>query len=223
MNSRSWTESELTVLREMWPRATAPDVHAVIPARSVASIYEMSRRLGLQKDPDYLAIRREREKKTLRTHGRQHRFKKGQVSHNKGVKGITGSHPNTAKHWFRKGHVNGKAMPIGTEIVTTDGYLARKVAEVSRGGFRKNWAFVHRIVWEEHNGPVPKGHLVVFRNRDRGDVRVENLELITRKELAARNSILNLPESIRSAYIAIGAVTRVINTQKRKQKEEETA
>lgn len=219
MNRRSWRPEEIEVLRAMWPRSTANEVHVVIPGRSTGSIYEMARRMGLQKDPDYMAARREQEAQNLRQHGKRYRFNKGQVSHNKGVKGITGSHPNTRANWFTKGHDNGKAMPIGTERVTTDGYLARKVSDVPYGGFGKNWEFVHRIVWEEHNGPIPAGHIVIFRNKDRMDVRIENLELINRKEHGARNSLANLPEALQATIRTSGALTRVINTLKGKQRE----
>ena len=44
---------------------------------------------------------------------------------------------------------------------------------------------VHRWVWEHFNGPVPEGHLVRFKDGDRWNWRIENLELVTPRERGA--------------------------------------
>ncbi len=219
MNRRSWTESELAVLRQMWPRSTAPEIHAVIPNRAVHAIYAMAARMGLEKDPDYHAIRRQLEIQNLLTHGKKTRFRKGNVSHNKGTKGITGNHPNSIRTWFKPGGDNGKSVQIGTELVNSDGYLVRKVNDLPKGGHKTNWVFVHRVVWEEHHGPIPEGHSVAFRNGNRLDVSIENLELATRRDLMRRNSIQNFPAPIQEAVWAQGQLTRVINSMQEKASE----
>lgn len=38
--------------------------------------------------------------------------------------------------------------------------------------------YLHRMVWEEANGPVPPRHQLHFKNGDKLDVRIENLELV---------------------------------------------
>ncbi len=40
----------------------------------------------------------------------------------------------------------------------------------------------HVWVWEQHNGPVPAGMELHHVNGNRGDNRIENLELVTRLE-----------------------------------------
>lgn len=211
-----WSEEELATLARMWPTHTAPEIRAVIPHRSLGSIYEAVHRLGLQKDPEWQAMRRKRETENLRKHGKQYRFRKGQKPHNKGRKGITGSHPNTQKSWFKKGFDNGKSLPVGTERVNTDGYLMRKVDNKPHAGRDGNWRFVHRELWIEHHGPIPKSHAVVFRNGDKLDVRLENLELVSRIELMARNSFTNYPEEVQAAIRAQSRLTRVLNTERRR-------
>ena len=104
------------------------------------------------------------------TCGRDTRFKKGQVPHNKGT------HPPTrgrmAETQFKKGNLPHNTLPIGAEVVRDDGYMQVKVAEPNV------WKLKHRIVWEEHNGPIPEGGLVVFRDGNRLNTDISNLALI---------------------------------------------
>jgi hypothetical protein len=39
--------------------------------------------------------------------------------------------------------------------------------------------YEHRIVWENHNGPIPEGMQIDHINRIRDDNRIENLRLVT--------------------------------------------
>ena len=41
---------------------------------------------------------------------------------------------------------------------------------------------VHRVVWEMHNGPIPKGMVIDHINRDRTDNRIDNLRCVTYQE-----------------------------------------
>ena len=45
---------------------------------------------------------------------------------------------------------------------------------------------VHHWVWQHFNGPVPRGSYIKFKDGDRWNWRIENLELITPRELGAR-------------------------------------
>jgi hypothetical protein len=39
---------------------------------------------------------------------------------------------------------------------------------------------LHRIIWEEHNGKIPAGHWVVFRDHNRLNCAIENLLCLSR-------------------------------------------
>jgi len=107
------------------------------------------------------------------------RFEKGHVSANKGKKGFCP--PGCEKGWFRKGRHPSNYAPVGTEVMTTIGYLKIKVAEPNR------WRFKHIMEWEKHNGKVPEGCLISFKDGDHYNCSIENLMCITKSE----HSVLN--------------------------------
>ncbi len=55
---------------------------------------------------------------------------------------------------FKKGQVGTRFMPIGSERINADGYLDRKVS--ATGYPPRDWVAVHRLLWIEHHGPIPK-------------------------------------------------------------------
>ena len=125
------------------------------------------------------------------------RFEKGHVPANKGktwdeIMKSPESRARARANTFRKGHVPHTYLPVGSEVVKSDGYLWRKIAEPNR------WRQVHRLLWEELNGPVPEGMKLIFLNGDRTDIRIDNLKLVsneanlemTRKGLRFRNPTL---------------------------------
>ena len=81
---------------------------------------------------------------------------------------------------FKKGHKANNELPLGTIVVTSDGYKIRKRSMT--GDLWERWEFLHRAVWEEHNGPVPEGMMVSFRDSNRLNCDIDNLMLITRAE-----------------------------------------
>lgn len=48
--------------------------------------------------------------------------------------------------------------------------------------------YVHRAVWEMHNGTIPDGFVVDHIDRDRSNNRVENLRVVTHKQNCSNQS-----------------------------------
>ena len=49
--------------------------------------------------------------------------------------------------------------------------------------------YVHQVVWEQANGPVPAGMHIDHINRDRYDNRIENLRLVSSSDNHANSNL----------------------------------
>lgn len=108
------------------------------------------------------------------------RYEKGHVPANKGTKGVM--HGSSTS--YATGNVPANRVPIGTELLRADGYVYIKITD---GHKKANWRQKHIVLWEEANGPIPRGSVLMFANRDTGDVRLGNLLLAERADLAVMN------------------------------------
>lgn len=106
-------------------------------------------------------------------------FEKGHTPYNKGKKGQCAA--GCEKTWFKKGGTPGNHREVGEERVTIYGYLEVKVAEPNV------WRAKHHVIWEQHHGPIPEKHVVIFRDRDKTNLSIDNLVLVHR----AANAIMN--------------------------------
>lgn len=135
------------------------------------------------------ALRKRRGWKT----GRTGQFTKGSEPVNKGkpcAPGTGALHPNAVATQFKKGHGrSGCAVdlykPIGTERISKDGYLERKIHDGMP--LQSRWRAVHLIEWEAINGPVPKGSCLKCCDGDRTNTAASNWTLIERALLPALN------------------------------------
>lgn len=209
---RQWTPEEDARIRREYPTTVTAEIAALMH-RSASSISQRARKLGIAKSVAFVAqVARERSSRPDHG-GRAHRFVKGHAPANKGLR-RPGWHRGRMKETqFKKGVMQGRAAlvykPVGAERVSKEGYLQRKINNDLP--VQRRWRAVHLLAWESIHGPVPPGHAVAFKNGDRRDIRIENLELIDRAELARRNSVRNLPKPIVEALQLVGAINRQIN------------
>lgn len=87
------------------------------------------------------------------------------------------------KTWFKPGCTPHNLKPIGYERVTQDGYIEVKVRmKKSRPNCNDNFVPKHRLIWEQANGPLPPGYVVIFKDGDKRNFALDNLAAITKKE-----------------------------------------
>lgn len=112
--------------------------------------------------------------------GRTGQFVKGRVSHNKGVKMPEHVYEAAKATMFQKGLLPHNTLPVGSEVVRTDGYIWVKISDTPNVPAYKNWKFKHLIIWEQAHGPVPPGHVIIFLDGDKRNFDLDNLECISR-------------------------------------------
>lgn len=156
--------------------------------RTVSAVQRCANDLGVKKSLAFL----QHEAEKMLEPGRATRFGKGHVPWTKGRKGFKPS-GRSHEHQFKKKHVPHNHKPVGATRVKL-GYLQKKVTDT---GDRRDWKFVHILLWEAHNGPVPAGAALTFRDGDPMNITLSNLELIKRRELMRRNSITRFPKPVR--------------------------
>jgi hypothetical protein len=161
--------------------------------------------LGLKKDPTFRREELNRQADRLRSLGTPGRFKKGFSPPNKGQKLTQEIYDKVKPTMFKKGQRPANWKPDGSERIDKDGYAMVKV----------NGKFIlkHKHVWELVNGPMPKGHAVVFKDRNKFNFNIENLECITREQLMLRNTIHNYPSEIVGAIKILANLKKKINAK----------
>jgi len=104
------------------------------------------------------------------------RFKTGHISFNKGK-----HHNHNSSTKFKKGHIPPNHKPVGSKRLTKDGYYEMKISE------SKKWEALHRTIWKQYYGEIPKGMIIIFRDGDHININISNLEMISRRENLSRN------------------------------------
>lgn len=215
MNGRAWSDEDLARLRSLYPIHSTRKV-AELFDRSVYSVNGAAHTLGLRKTREYLQSPEAGRLRRGDGVGAAFRFSKGHVPANKGLRRPGWSPGRMKETQFKKGQQPPNWKPLGTVLTDSDGYLRVKIAE---GGFSQGfgdssvWAFAHRFVWEETRGPIPPGYVVVFKDGNREHCEIENLECISRADLARRNAMWNrFPPELIEAILLNGAIKRKLRS-----------
>lgn len=208
------------VMRTQYPHQSSDDVAAVLGC-SLERVYQLAARLGLKKTPEYFSsdLSGRVRKGTQHPSMRLSRFKPGDQPWNKGKSFQAGGRAKETQ--FKPGQKPHTWKPIGT-LRICGGQLERKTSE-RKGGNHMRWTPVARLVWEAAHGPVPAGHLVVFRPDQKTtvleEITLDRIECISRQENARRNVPWNKhPETALLTNLR-GQITRQVSRITREAKE----
>ncbi|MCY7919398.1 HNH endonuclease signature motif containing protein [Bacillus vallismortis] len=139
------------------------------------------------------------------------RFKPGHIPFNKGKKGLMCGGKETQ---FKKGQRALNYRPVGSERVSVDGYIEIKVADPGK------WRMKHLVLWEEANGPIPKGHCLLFLDGNKLNVSLDNLQLITRSQLVRmnQNGLISTDADLTKTGVIVAEILSKIGERKRNRK-----
>lgn len=202
--SKKWTAEKIELLRRLYPTNLTKDIAHHFDA-SPKAIAHRAFLCGLKKTPEIRAL-----------NGKSGQFRKGQIPFNKGKKWSEymseEGQRNSARTQFKSGDIPFNLRPDYSERINIDGYVEIKIPG------RRSWALKHRWVWEQANGPIPKGSQIHFIDGNRTNCDLSNLEMITHAECARRNVLWNnYPKEVASLIQLKGALNRQINKQKSNQ------
>lgn len=199
-----WTKSEDAIIRKHYPDNYCSMVAAMLN-RPVSQVYNRAYALGIEKSEAFKEKElRQRQADRLKKIGAQHRFTKGHVPANKGKQMPATVYEKAKKTMFKKGQLPYNTKYNGHERISVDGYVEIRI-DVGK------YVQKHRYLWEQENGPIPKGMALVFKDGNKQNLDLTNLELITRQELMKRNSISRFPPELRSAIHQVHKLKRIIN------------
>ena len=198
---RFWTTAEMARLAALYSDTPMTQLQETL-GRPKSAIYGKAKELGLKRSAKFLASEHSGRLRNSNNPGVATRFQKGHGTWNKGKPFAAGG--RSAETQFTTGRLPHNHVPIGTEVMATDGYLKIKVAEPN------TWEWTHRRNWEAIHGSIATGFLLVFRDGDHNNCNVENLELITRGELMRRNTIHRYPEELKTTIRQLGKLKRAI-------------
>ena len=210
MVKRKWTKEEINILLRDYqdPNIFSADIAKRLD-RTLSQVYQKARTMGLK-----APLERSRLAGKLGTNHPNavaHRFKKGSVPPNKGKKMSPEVYEKLKETMFKKGNSPVNHREVGSERINVDGYIEIKVAEPNV------WRLKHRIIWEQHNGVIPAGYNVQFKNRNTQDCRIENLYIISKAEqMRTENSLVaRYPKEVQEVIRLKGVVNRVIHKREK--------
>lgn len=205
-----WTDAMVETLTKRYPHEPSLSLAKEFGINT-SRVYQKAARMGLKKTPEFLS-----SPESGRTDGKRGgsgRFKPGHRTWNKGASFNAGGRSKETQ--FKKGMKPHTWQPIGAERFSKDGYLQRKAFDT--GYPPKDWIGVHILLWQEHHKKdLPKGHAIVFKDGDKTNIVIENLECLSRAELMKRNSVHNLPKELAELVQLRGALNRRINHAEKK-------
>ena len=214
MQKRKWTQQEEDTLIRLYedPKVFAKDIAKML-GRTLQQVYNKAMAMGLKAPMERLRMAGKigmQHPKSIAT-----RFHKGQIPPNKGKKVSPEVYEKMSHTMFKKGHISENKREVGAERVNVYGYIEIKVAEPNV------WRLKHRIVWEQHNGAIPPGYNVQFKNHNTQDCRIENLYLISKAEqMRNENSLIaKYPKELQDVIRLKGVVNRQIHKHLKNQNE----
>jgi len=211
-----WTAERDAMLRRLYADNFAPAVARKMGI-TLSSVYNRAFNLGLEKSEAFRDMQSRLEGERLRTAGVAHRYPKGHVPKNKGLRRPGWAPGRMAATQFKKGIVPANVKPMWT-FRFVDGYLMLKTGKQHKPPYT-GWEYVHKLIWEQANGSLPDWRVarIWWKDGDHGNCSLSNLELVTSQEHMRRTTLWTvLPRPLAEVIQLAGALKRKIRNREEK-------
>ena len=199
-----WSDKEIKLLKKLYPNTNNNDIAKILKC-NYSRIVNKAFSLGLKKSQTHL------KKMMNPVIGTNTRYKKGNIPHNKNKKWDEVmpicKQLCCMKTTFKKGN-----LPHNTK---ENGYISiRKDKNGNDYKFirldKSKWIPLHVYNWKQVYGEIPKDKIVVFKNKDKNNCSIDNLELISRVENMNRNTIHRYPVELKSTIRTLNKLKKTI-------------
>lgn len=200
-----WTPEEEAYLRQHYPDTKTQTIADHL-GRSLGKVYAKADCMGLNKSTAFMKSEASGRMQRPLHGGKAHWFKPGHTSHNKGMKGVC--YPGSEKGHFSKGNRPHNYKEVGSLRINSEGYVDIKLNDGADQWFllaRYNW-FLDTGHWTDSN------EVFWYRDLDKENCEVGNLELITRREHMQRTTLHRLPLEMVQTIQQRGRLNRAINS-----------
>ena len=194
-----WTEEDLQYLREHYPDDNTAEIAEHL-GRTEGAVRSAADTYGIKKSAEF----KERQMQDMINSPQSiaHRFAKGHKSSFKGEKWYElmpeESRNKCLRTTFKDGHIPHNAYADGTELVR-DGRVYIKVPGIRRLQLK------HRYVWEKHNGKIPEGYIIKFKDGDFMNCDIDNLYIMSRADACVKMTSEQSPEQIKKKMSIVQA------------------
>lgn len=194
-----WNKDDDNVMRREYPNKSNAELATTLGVTDTA-VSVRANLLGIRKSDEYIA-----------TYKAKTCFHKNHVPENKGKKQTDYMTAEQIAHStatrFKKGDVPKNTKEVGYHRLTRNGGFV----ELRVNGHRKNFVLLHRLVWEQKYGPIPKGYMIKFRDGDRTNCDINNLYMTSMKDNMKMNNPNQYPKEVADLIYLKRELIRAIN------------
>jgi hypothetical protein len=196
-------------------------LYPTVPSRALcdylgyttSQLYNRVYHMGVKKNPRIKYL----QNRALRLNGgMKTRFKPGHEPYNKGKPMSSEVYAKVAPTMYKPGNKPPNTREPNATSIRWDNtgrpYCYTKVKD----GL---WVLTHRLVWESINGPIPKDHVVRFKDGNNLNLDIDNLECIPKTENAIRNSIHRFPGELQTVMRLKSKLNKKIKNHGKKRNE----
>ncbi len=199
------THEQVLEIVELYANTPAKEI-ALLYNKPLSTIYKTAQRYGVKKSEEFRNSSLSGRIQKGQRLSEATEFKKGMIPATKGkklseiCKSKEALQRSAANRW-QKGNKPHTTKYDGA--ITLRRMQQKGIGECQPYYFirivENKWEFLHRYLWKESFGDIPKGFNIVFKDGNTLNCVIENLECISSAELAERNRITRYPKELQIA------------------------